>query len=58
MDEAWRLRRDEGYGVCIDDVTRLVCIFALQKLLFGWVPTPPPTVHRTVGTNFRASTRT
>ena len=31
MDEAWRLRRDEGYGVCTDAVTRLACIFASQK---------------------------
>ena len=27
MDETWRLRRGEGYEVCADDVTRLVCIF-------------------------------
>jgi len=27
MDEAWCLHRDEGYEVCTDDVTRLVCIF-------------------------------
>ena len=33
MDETWRLRRDEGYGVCIDDVTRFVCIFASQKYI-------------------------
>ena len=36
---------------------RLVCIFfALQrKLWFGRGPARPPTVHRTVGTDFRVS---
>ena len=29
MSETWCLHRGEGYGVCIDDVTRLVCIFSL-----------------------------
>ena len=27
MDETWHLCRGEGYGVCTDEVTRLVCIF-------------------------------
>ena len=31
MDETWHLCRGEGYGVCTDEVTRLVCIFASQK---------------------------
>ena len=54
MDETRRLRRGEGYEVCTDVVTRLVCIFASQKLMFGSVKPSPPTVHWTVGTNFRA----
>ena len=32
------MRRDEGYGVCIDDVTRLVCIFASQKYELALYP--------------------
>ena len=33
----------------MERVTRLVCIFAAQKLMFGSVKPSPPTVHRTVG---------
>ena len=32
------MRRNEGYGVCIDDVTRLACIFASQKYELALYP--------------------
>ncbi|MBR2423358.1 MAG: hypothetical protein IKB09_13580, partial [Oscillospiraceae bacterium] len=46
-------------GLCfLERVTRLVCIFASQKLLFGSVKPSPLTCPRQVRTYFRAIIKT
>ena len=42
---------NKRYNACTDAVTRLVCIFAAQKLMFGSVKPSPLTCHRQVRFN-------
>ena len=46
MDEAWCLRRDEGYGVCTDDVTDGSFAFSFPLEMKNIVsPGPYPAIN-------------